>query len=601
MSMPGKGSRLRRYELIVLLIASAIFLGCIISPPALMDDVDAVQASIAHTMLRSGDWVTPHLDGVRYHEKPPLKYWLIALFFQLFGVHDYVARLPLAIIDVLLCWLVFRFGVWAFGERAGFYAGLFSASAIGLFLFTRILIADSQLTFAITLALWSFLRALDDAEPRPRRWALLFWASLAVSVLFKGLIGAVFPLAAAFLYLLFTRQLFARTTWKKLVPIWGILVFLAIAAPWHVLATLRNPPYFRFDLQSGPGNYRGFFWFYFFNEHILRFLNRRYPHDYDTVPRLWFWLLNFVWLFPGSVYLPTLFRLDYGSSDRGSRTRLLALCWAGFVMIFFTFSSTQEYYSMPIYPAVALLLGCGLASGEPALRRWIRRGDVLLGTTCGMALIVMIVILVRVWPLPTPGDIASALHSSTASSYTLSLGHMGDLTLNSFAYLRLPLLLACAAVLIGLIGLVRLNQHRRLIAISVMMVVFFHAARLAMVTFDPFLSSRDLAKALRHAPPGKLISSDQYYTFSSVFFYAEQNAFLLNGRVNNLEYGSNAPGAPQVFIDDGDLARMWGESQRYYLLVEHESLPRIEQVIGVKNPIVVKESGGKFLLTNAPL
>ncbi len=91
------------------------------------------------------------------------------------------------------------------------------------------------------------------------------------------------------------------------MPGWGLLLFLLIAAPWHVLATLRNPPYFRFDLTSGPGNYRGFFWFYFFNEHILRFLNRRYPHDYNTVPRLLFWLLNLVWLFPGERILADRF------------------------------------------------------------------------------------------------------------------------------------------------------------------------------------------------------------------------------------------------------------------------------------------------------
>src|SRR4051794_12031679 len=110
----------RRYEFAVLLIASAIFIGCIISPPSLMDDVDATQASISRTMLETGDWVTPNLDGVKYMEKPPLKYWIIAVFFRAFGVHDYVARLPLAITTVLLCWLTFKIGVWAFGARAGF-------------------------------------------------------------------------------------------------------------------------------------------------------------------------------------------------------------------------------------------------------------------------------------------------------------------------------------------------------------------------------------------------------------------------------------------------------------------------------------------------
>jgi 4-amino-4-deoxy-L-arabinose transferase-like glycosyltransferase len=591
-------TRIRRLEWIVLLVAAAIFLGGVISPPALMDDVDSVQASIAHTMVKTGDWVTPRLDGVKYFEKPPLKYWLIAVFFELFGVHDYVARLPLALLNVVLCWLVFRMGVWAFGERVGYYAALLLASSIGLFLFTRVLIADSQLTLTIALALWSFLRALDPEEPHPRRWGLLFWASVAASILLKGLIGAVFPFAVAGLYLLFTRSLFRGETWQRLNPAWGVGLLLLIAAPWHILATLRNPPHLRLDLSSGPGNYRGFFWFYFFNEHLLRFLNRRYPHDYNTVPRLWFWLFNLLWLFPGSVWLPSVFKLGYRGLDRASRMRLLILCWIAFVMLFFTFSSTQEYYSMPIYPAVTLLLGCGIASSENKKRNhWLRLGDLALGSICALALAAIAFILVKVWSLPTPGDISDALRSQNESAYTLSLGHMGDLTLHSFAYLRTPLLVAAIALIIGLAGLF-LPQSRKMLAIALMMVVFFHAARLALVTFDPYLSSRTLATALLDCPPGELIVSDQYYAFSSVFFYADKQAYLLNGRINNLEYGSNAPDAPHVFIDNDQLARMWHENRRYYLLVEHEFLPDIAKVIGLQDFTVVKQSGGKYLLAN---
>jgi 4-amino-4-deoxy-L-arabinose transferase-like glycosyltransferase len=594
-------SRFRRYELAVLLFAALTFFGGIASPPSLMDDVDSAQASIARTIVQTHDWVTLRLDGVKYFEKAPLKYWLIAVSFKLFGQHDWSARLPLILIDVLLCWLIFHIGAWAFGELAGFFAALALSTCIGLFLFTRILIPDSQLTFAITLALWSFARALDSGEPRPRAWVLGFWSSIAVAVLLKGLIGIIFPVAIAFLYLFLTRQLFVRETWRRLNPLWGILLLLVIAAPWHVLATIHNPPLLRFDLHSEPGQYRGFFWFYFINEHLLRFLSRRYPNDYDTVPRLSFWLLNLLWLFPWSVYLPATFKLSYRAPDRAARMRLLLLCAIGFVMMFFTFSSTQEYYSMPIYPAAALLLGCGLASKGVSEERWIERGSVLLGVVCSLALVVMVAILLRVWNLPSPGDISEALQQKTTSEYTLSLGHMGDLTLASFAYLRLPLMIAAAATLIGVAGVLFFKNSKRVLAVALMMVVFFHAARLAMVAFDPYLSSRPLADALLQAPPGKLIVSDQYYSFSSVLFYANTNAYLLNGRVQNLEYGSNAPDVPDVFIGDNDLARMWHAPQRYYLLAEHEFLPAIEKVIGPANFTVVRQSGGKYLITNHPL
>src|SRR5881227_2082974 len=110
-------------ELIVILFAAVIFLGCIVSPPSLMDDVDAVQAQIARNMLQSGDWVTAHLDGVKYLEKSPLKYWMIAVCFRIFGVHDWAARVPIALSAILLCWLVARMARWSIGETAGLYAG----------------------------------------------------------------------------------------------------------------------------------------------------------------------------------------------------------------------------------------------------------------------------------------------------------------------------------------------------------------------------------------------------------------------------------------------------------------------------------------------
>ena len=117
-------------------------------------------------MLQSGDWVTARLDGVAYLEKSPLKYWMIAVSFLVFGVHDWAARIPMALGTVLLCWVTARFAAWAFGRRAGLYAGLAMATSIGLFLFTRILIPDVILTLAITMALWGLLRALEERSGR---------------------------------------------------------------------------------------------------------------------------------------------------------------------------------------------------------------------------------------------------------------------------------------------------------------------------------------------------------------------------------------------------------------------------------------------------
>jgi 4-amino-4-deoxy-L-arabinose transferase-like glycosyltransferase len=585
-------------DLLVIGIAAIIFIGCIISPPSLMDDVDAAHGQLARNMLKTGDWVIPQLNGVAYMEKAPLPYWMIAVSYLIFGVHDWAARLPFAIGAVVLCWITYRYARWAFSERAGLYAGLALATSVGLFLFTRILIPDVLLTLCIALCFWSFQRTMNDdgRELHPQRWAAVMAAAMAVGVMLKGLIALVIPIGGLVLYLLFTKQLFQRATWKRLRPATGILIFLIIAAPWHVWASLRMPPYLDFTMRSVPGEYHGFFWFYFMNEHVLRFLGLRYPHDYNTVPRLTFWLLNLLWLFPWSFYLLGAGQLSYRPMDRAGRTRLLAICWAGFLLLFFTFSTTQEYYSMPIYPALALLV----SSAMELENCWTRVATRVIALVATVAAAVAMVILYAVRNVPTIGDIASALEQHP-SAYTLSLGHMGDLTLRSFAYLRMPLAVACVALLIGAAGCWFWSRSRAFFAILAMMVLFFHASRMALTVFDPYLSSRPLARALLQSPNGQLILDGAYYPFSSVLFYADRPALLMNGRSNNLEYGSYAPGAPKVFIDDNIFVGYWRGVTRYYLLADTAQLEHLQQLVGAQNLHQVAAAGGKFLFSNQPV
>jgi 4-amino-4-deoxy-L-arabinose transferase-like glycosyltransferase len=593
----GPGSRWswHNYLAVLLLIAAAIYLGCIVSPPSLMDDVDAVQGQIARNMLQSGDWVTARLDGVVYLEKSPLIYWLMAISYKIFGAYDWAARIPMAVSSIGLAWLTAEFGKWAFGKVAGFYAGLCVATCIGLFLFTRILIPDVMLTFTIALAMWAFLRVLDEEEKHPRAWAYILAASLGTGLLLKSLIALVFPLGAAIVYLLITRQLFSAAIWKRFYPFSSLAIMLLISVPWHVVATLRNPPTFAFTLHSGGGVYHGFLWFYFINEQLLRFLNLRYPRDYATVPRLYFWLFHLIWLFPWSVYFPAVLKLSFRPIDRAGRTRLLAVCWTGFLLLFFTFSTTQEYYSMPCYPALALLLGSAIAAGGSRIR-WGTRALTILTPLAAMT---AIAILIAVRHVPTPGDITQAL-SKHPTAYKLSLGHMEDLTLDSFAYLRVPLALAAIAFLVGTLGTLRAGSRRAFLALAVMMVLFFQAARLAMVTFDPFLSSRPLAQAILDGPPGAIIVDSQYYTFSSIAFYTNRTELLLNGRWNNLEYGSYAPGSPRVFINDVEFKQLWLNPARYYLVTKLSALPRLSRLVGENRLNLVATGGGKAVYTNYP-
>jgi hypothetical protein len=251
---------------------------------------------------------------------------------------------------------------------------------------------------------------------------------------------------------------------------------------------------------------------------------------------------------------------------------------------------------MPGSPARALLLGSAMALGGD----WIRRGTRVLCGVAALAAVACFAIFIAVRNLPTPGDISGAL-SQHPSAYTLSLGHMLDLTFDSFAYLRLPLLVAAVGFLAGAIGTMRWLGQRAFLSAALMMVLFFHAARLALVVFDPYLTSRPLAQAILQAPAGKLIVARPYYAFSSLLFYTNQEPLILNGRFNNLEYGSYAPGSPDVFIGDVEFKQRWRDSQLYFLVAYPNQLQQLENLVGHDQLNVLASSGGKLVFTNHPL
>jgi hypothetical protein len=232
----------------------------------------------------------------------------------------------------------------------------------------------------------------------------------------------------------------------------------------------------------------------------------------------------------------------------------------------------------------------------------VRRGSRLLLAVSAALSVALATVLALVWRLPAPGTISQALTQHT-ELYTLSMGHIADLTLNAFAYLKLPLALAALAFGVCAAGLAIVGNRVRatVLVLAAAMIMFFQAARLALIRFDSHLGSYPLAKALEQSPPGQLVEADAYYAFSTVFFYTGRTALLLDGRYYNLEYGSYAPGAPQVFIDDRKFAALWAQPERYYLLTYGTDMPHWVQLVGQPNLHVVAENAGNYLLTNQPL
>lgn len=582
-------------------VYTAVYFGSLFSP-ALLDDADSTHAEAAREMFVSGDYVTLHVNGVRYLEKAPLPYWLVAISYHIFGVNEFASRLPMALSVLLLGVLAVVWGRRAFGERAGIYAGVFVYTAAGVFLFTRILIPDVLLSLLIAAALYFFLTALEP-DARPWRW-YAGYACMALGVLTKGLIALAFPGGTAVLYLALTGE---WRRWREFRLVSGLALFLLIAAPWHILAGLRN--------TGGQGGH-GFFWFYFVNEHFLRFLGRRYPRDYNKLPWALYWSLHLVWLFPWSLYLPAAIRTIIDErgrlrrSDFGARTRLLCWLLAGLVLIFFAISTNQEYYTFPAYFPLLMLIADGMARCElsdcsQSVRKgWLR---ISAGTLAVVGLAASVTLLALLWQsrhLPFEPDIGNVLATHNMETDTLSTSHMLDLSYASFAALRLPAALAAVALLVAplLSFLLRIRGRHYVAtwALAVGMAVFLVAAHIALVRFGPYLSSKDLAReiAARARPEDRvMIYGDQAFG-SSLLFYLQRRVDLVEGRTTSMWFGSTFPDAPKIYLSDADLQRDWTGPERVFLFVPSHLKAKVDGILPSK--FTVAQVSGKYVYSNRP-
>jgi 4-amino-4-deoxy-L-arabinose transferase-like glycosyltransferase len=629
--------------------------------PRLLDDADSVHAEVAREILLRHNLVTLYANGIRYLEKAPLLYWSMAASFKLFGVSAAAARIPLALTILALAFAVESFARRAFrNAKAGLYAALILLSSPGLFLFTRITIPDAMLCLWLTLALFTFWLSEECVDGDSRKLRLLcyaFAACCAFGILTKGLIGVIFPVAIVLIYLLLTRGGRAAITRIRLLhPLSSLAVFLAIAAPWHILIALANPTEGHpsgLALTHGllsvslptDGNVHGWLWFYFVNEQILRYLNLRVPRDYDTVPLWLFWGLCLVWLMPWSAFVFKSFaraiplctgawreRLLAHALTTQERTLLLLALWAAFPLLFFSLSTRQEYYVLPALPALAILIAGWLAQEcgwQPITHRAnkIRRAN-LRATSVLLALGTIFAAAALIFMLHTRAPASStdltSLLQQHPTEYALSMGHFLDLNAAALGLFRLPLALAAAALFLGPLCsyILRKNNqpHAATLALAAGAFGFLFAAHLGLQIFAPVLSSQQLAAAIapqltgRAGEPPALIVIHQEYEFASTlgFYlhrpgYTQQNGrpvainpiHILEGRSSNLWYGSFFPDAPAIFETPQSLAAKWPGPQRIFLWQDLVDQP--SPLPAALSPVyVIAKSGGKEIVSNQP-
>ncbi len=351
-SLPGTGGSASAPALVVPLwlvwLAALVFVFGTLGSFGISDNNEGLYAEVPREMLTSADWrmwVIPHLNGLPYMEKPPLLYWLTALSFSLFGQTEWAARLVPALSTLGCVGMLLRFGSMLDRQRAGRMAALMFVSGTGVMVMSHVLMFDMLLTALLAAALmlaWFYRRG---GRPATIRWAYVF---LALAVLAKGVVAVALFGLAMFVYQLFDSR--SLHDFLNGCALWleprALLLFAAVAAPWHIAAAFLEP---------------AFAWFYFINEHVLRFLGRRIPHDYYG-GAWWYYLPRMViYLFPWPFLLAGM-PASRPEPDAGtvSLRRFLLASWLAPLLFFSLSSAKANYYPVMGVPFAAFHLALAL-------------------------------------------------------------------------------------------------------------------------------------------------------------------------------------------------------------------------------------------------
>ena len=577
----------------------AIYITCL-SSPVLLDDTDTVHAEAVREMVQSGDWITLKINnGFRYLEKAPLMYWLSAICVGVFGLSEWTVRFPLALAHLALAFLIYHMGKRFWNEGVGFYAALIYITSLGPYAFTRIFHPDVILAFFVALALYCYLQVyFDEDHPPSQIWPLDWrcmgiYVSAALAVLTKGLIGMIFVGMVVFVHLLLSGR---WAVLKRLQIIPGSVAFLVVAAPWHLAAGFSN---------------KGFFWFYFVNEHFLRYLGQRYPNDWAAMPVWLFWVLLLVWFFPWTAFgwgLVRTFPRSLRPTMQPAQLNLFLYAWALLILAFFSFSTTQEYYTFPALPAFALLLGQVLARLEsPEGAADQRKGVIGLATLAGVCVVAAGVLLTLAW-IGQGSDGAGDLSQTMVPNpdrYLITFGKMQELTPATFGQLATIICQTSLVLIVGPVAalLAGLRKRWNLAAffLALMMVGVLSSYRTAMLAFEPVLSSKDFAGVIlrQYQPNDRIVVNGIYEHSSSLNFYTGLQLSVLNGYFGNLWYGSYFPDAPQIFYDDASFLGLWNSRERVFFFFEDNDLKAfLERHPGFKYRVLA-EGGGKKLVVNS--
>jgi 4-amino-4-deoxy-L-arabinose transferase-like glycosyltransferase len=576
-------SRARKWQVAacvgVMGLASLLYLWGVWAFP--LSDPDAgLYADIASRMVRSGDWITPRFNGLRYLEKPPLLFWLIALTYRVAGASEWGAHLWPAVGGLGTVATTMLIGRTFFNPGIGLLSGLILATTTGCFVFARVVSTDLLFTCFIALGFFAFLHTYEGRGPR---WNLLLYASLGLAVMTKGVIGLLLPGLVIVAFLLLSKEL---PVLKKLAAWWGVPLALGIALPWHAIVAARH---------------EGFFSFYVVDNHILRFLGQRAFVE-DDVPLSFpaFLLATGALFSPWSLFLPAALKESTGQlrePTRDGKYLLFLGLWGGLVVLFFALSPLKlEHYGLPAFPALALLVGRfwqGRWQQASAPSLWVL---IPLATLCLAALLMatQVFSLAHLIELSFATDVYSRMVQVQGESFTTPL-------LNQL----LPVFQASFVVLfvgslVTFLLYLRQEPRKAFAGFALMTVLLLGLVGHTLTLVGTFRSVKPLVSLLRPhlSPEALVIHEGPLENSAGLAYYTGRQIYVVDGRRGDLDFGSRFPEAHGLFLDGEAVSQLWQSAQRIFLVTDRAPEHSVLRLTVPEARHLVGQEGRRWVYTN---
>lgn len=581
----GAACRILRHPVFWLVLALAPFL-FLTSGPRHFNEGEAMYAEIAREMRAGGDWITPHLNGKRHFDKPPLLYWMIGAGQEALGETEFSARLWVALAALASIPVVSGIGSALYGRKVGWIAALVYAASLGPYTFGKLAMPDLLLMLWINLAILGYVKGYWDRGGGTGAWPVIMFASLALATLTKGLVGLGLPAAIIGLHALLSGRIRCFLSRKFIC---GLAVAAIIALPWVVAVALANPD---------------FLGYFFIREHLLRFTGKRFPPD-ECLSLPVFLILTFVWTFPWLTLVPqalkqAMHRLRTASMHEGAD--LLPFLWLIVVIGLFSASHSRlEYYAMPAMPAFALLCGKLWADVlEP-----LPDGPSTRAFAAALALMTFIMVLAAGFAFVVLGPWKDLIFKAFTDSWPEAGWINGPEQAAMLDRMRVPALAAMAGgALFSFAALIAVLKSRPRIALGLlaaMMAPFFVMVHWGFTAVNPFESSYETAQIVKRAagPDDMVVFQEphEYMWTGGITYYTRRMVHILKDpKFEGVKDRLREP--PDRFMDRGALIALWNSNRKVVVVADEAKGNVAETLTREGHATVVGKSGTQIVLSN---